>query len=200
MEDKPIEVIGLPSFDLTYYVNEISHFVASHFPQLVIFLKDAFGYVIGLSLVISVVFFIGIIFVVEGLKSIRRKEGLIYDAKIEIGYETVEKAGNPELTNKWKSIVVKIESDNESDWRQAIIESDVILADLLTGQGYKGDSIGEQLKRVVKGDFENIDQAWEAHKIRNMIAHSGADFVLNQIEARRIINLYKQVFEEFYYI
>ena len=100
--------------------------------------------------------------------------------------------------NKWNSVTTKIESDNESDWRQAIIEADIILGDILTTEGYKGEGIGEQLRRVDKADFHTLDQAWEAHKIRNLIAHEGSSHPLNKYEARRVINLFHQVFKEFY--
>ena len=60
--------------------------------------------------------------------------------------------------------------------------------------------MGERLKNLDAADFRNIDKAWEAHKIRNAIAHEGADFVLSQREAKRIIGLYEQVFRDSNYI
>ncbi len=200
MEEKTAELITVPTYDIAHFFNVIIDFFVNYFPQIIFGFKSLLGYIIALSIVVSLVLFLGIIFSVESLKAIRRRESEILDAKVDMGYETVVKGGDPELTNRWKRITQKIESINESDWRQAIIEADVILADLLTKMGYKGNGVGEQLKRVVRGDFETIDQAWEAHKVRNDIAHGGSEIVLNQMEARRVINLYRQVFEEFYYI
>jgi hypothetical protein len=200
MQEKTAELVTVPTYDVGDVLASIFDFFINYYPQFLLGFKDFLGYVIALSIVVSFILLLGIIFTVESLKSIRRRESKIFDAKIDMGYETVVKAGDPELTNRWNRIVRNIESPNENDWRQAIIEADVILADILTKMGYKGDGIGEQLKRVVKGDFESIDQAWEAHKIRNTIAHSGTEYILNQMEARRVINLYKQIFEEFYYI
>jgi hypothetical protein len=56
------------------------------------------------------------------------------------------------------------------------------------------------MKSIEKSDFNSIDMAWEAHKIRNSIAHEGSDFLLNQREAKRVIGLYEIVFREFRYI
>ena len=56
--------------------------------------------------------------------------------------------------------------------------------------------LGNKLKEVARGDFESIDEAWEAHKIRNIIAHSGSDYILTQREAKRVIDLYTKVFTE----
>ena len=60
--------------------------------------------------------------------------------------------------------------------------------------------MGEKLKAVEKSDFTTIESAWEAHKARNMIAHEGSDFLINQREIHRIISLYEAVFKEFYLI
>ncbi len=71
---------------------------------------------------------------------------------------------------------------------------------MLTRMNYEGDSIGDKLKQIEESDFITLNKAWEAHKIRNHIAHRGGDFTFSKSEAERVINLYRQVFEEFYYI
>ena len=96
-------------------------------------------------------------------------------------------------------MAMRMQSANESDWKQAIIEADVLLDDILTKMGYRGESVGEKLQRVARGDMQTLDDAWSAHKVRNDIAHT-AGFKLNQHEANHAINLYRKVFEEFYYI
>ncbi len=101
---------------------------------------------------------------------------------------------------KWLRILDHINSPNPSDWRLAILEADILLDDLFDQLGYVGDTIGDKLKKAVRADFETLDKAWEAHKIRNAIAHEGSDFTLTQSEAQRIIGLYQAVFNEFDYI
>lgn len=101
---------------------------------------------------------------------------------------------------RWENIKNLMKSHNSSDWRQGIIEADIVLDELLTKMGYQGQSIGEKLKQIEKPDFDTLDEAWSAHKIRNKIAHRGADYKLEKNEAERVIKDYKKVFEEFYYI
>ena len=72
-----------------------------------------------------------------------------------------------------------------------------MLDELLEKLQLPGDTMGEKLKAVEKSDFNTIDNAWEAHKFRNMIAHEGQNFMVNQREIRRIISLYETVFKEF---
>jgi len=103
---------------------------------------------------------------------------------------------NP-LATKWEKIIKLAESTSQSDWRLAIIEADIILDELLNKLQLPGETMGEKLKTVEQSDFNTIDYAWEAHKFRNMIAHEGSDFLVNQREIRRIISLYESVFKEF---
>jgi len=101
---------------------------------------------------------------------------------------------------RWSNVLNHISSSIESDWRLAIIEADIMLEDMLRKMGYQGVGIGDMLKNVERSDFNTLDQAWEAHKVRNAIAHQGGDFVMSHDEAQRTITLYSQVFQEFFYI
>ncbi len=101
---------------------------------------------------------------------------------------------------RWERITGHLESEKESDWRLAVLEADIMLDEFVTHLGYQGDSLGEKLKRIEKSDFTTLDSAWEAHAVRNRIAHEGAAFALTEREAKRVIKLYEEVFREFKYI
>ena len=75
-----------------------------------------------------------------------------------------------------------------------------MLNELLDVLGYRGETMADKMKQVVRGDFNTIDLAWEAHKVRNRVAHEGAEHLLSGREARRVISLYEQVFREFKFI
>ena len=55
-----------------------------------------------------------------------------------------------ELNQKWIEVQSHLNSTNPSDWRLAIIEADIMLGDVLDAMGYHGDSIGDQLKSVIR--------------------------------------------------
>lgn len=105
---------------------------------------------------------------------------------------------NPAM-KKWQRVLDHIESQNPNDWKIAIIEADAILDEMVDSMGYNGESLGEKLKGVEQSDFTTLNNAWEAHKVRNMIAHE-ASYQLSEREARRVVDLYRTVFEEFHYI
>lgn len=201
MDNTSAELITSPGFDLQYYINSIINFFTAHYPQIFSGGKVLVGYLIGLCIVLSFVLLFGIIFSVEALKGIRKREDKIYNEKPkEKEVVQSEPQGNTEMARKWELVQTHISSNNPNDWRQAIIEADIMLEDLLVQLGYKGQTMSEQFSRVAKGDFGTLDQAMEAHGVRNRIAHMGSDFKLNHIEAQRTINLYKQVFEEFFHV
>jgi hypothetical protein len=145
--------------------------------------------------IITVVSFIGIWHSLRGMARVTAQERKIYgpfpdevlaDAKV-----------HPLPTNeRWEHVNTLINSPNSSDWRLAIIEADIMLEDMLNTEGYHGESVGDKLKAVDRSDMLTLDQAWEAHKIRNNIAHN-SDYSLNERDAKRAIMLYESVFKEF---
>jgi hypothetical protein len=118
------------------------------------------------------------------------------EAKYRTIHDTHEAVEEVEHS-RWKHVKELIESPHENDWRQAIIEADIILYDALEHDGYAGDSVGERLKQVGPGRLTSIQEAWEAHKVRNEIAHQGAAFALSDTLAYRTIQRYETVLREF---
>ena len=90
-----------------------------------------------------------------------------------------------------------IASDNPNDWKLAIIEADIILDGLMKERGYEGATLGDRLRSISPNQLRSLQDAWEAHKTRNMIAHEGPDFVLTKRMAEETIVRYKRVFAEF---
>ena len=120
--------------------------------------------------------------------------------KFEAAAHTVAAQDVSKTQLRWNRIVEQAFSENEQNWRLAILEADIMLNELLDLLGYKGDTMGDKMKQVEKADFNTIDQAWEAHRVRNSIAHQGTERLLNQREVRRVISLYDAVFREFKFI
>ena len=100
-------------------------------------------------------------------------------------------------SNRLDDVLTHSESNNPNDWKLAIIEADIILDEILKQQGYAGSSLGERLKSIAPSQLESLQDAWEAHKVRNSIAHQGADFILTQRLAQETITKYQRVFTEF---
>lgn len=174
-------------FTVAYFLSVVPE------PIKAVFRDVAFGYIIFAN-VLSLILLVGLVYVLVKMIDVERQwEAQIYPEQV-ITTEHIVK------NSRWELAMKHIGSDNPSDWRLSILESDIVLDEMLDKLGYVGDTIGDKLKKAVPGDFKTLDNAWEAHKIRNAIAHEGQDFVLTQREAQRIIRLYQSVFEEFDYI
>ncbi len=148
-----------------------------------------FSYFKFISVILSTLLIFFINYLYKKLKVL----GEIDEAKYR--HKDVEEDKN--INQSWERVLGHANSENESEWRLAILEADIMLNDLLEKLSLPGDTMAEKLKSVEKTDFTTIDMAWEGHKIRNRIAHDGASFQLSSHETKRVIGLYKQVFEEF---
>ena len=153
---------------------------------------------VPISIFVSLLFIVGIIYSILQLMRIREVERSALSLNVN---ESPVVGGDPTRAQlRWKKIMEHSATDNPNDWRHAIIEADIMLDELLTIQGYHGDTVGDKLKQVERSDFNTIDLAWEAHKVRNRIAHEGSEHDLNAREVRRVIALYEQVLREFHFI
>ncbi len=154
-------------------------------------LSEASVSIFPYATVLSLVFLVGIIYSATRASKIEHN---LYGRK-----ESLAVAEAPNLENKrWARIVNHLNSENESDWRLAVLEADLILEDMLKNMGYVGETIGDKLKNIEKSDFNTINEAWEGHRVRNLIAHEGGDFTITNREARRVVALYEKVFKEFH--
>ena len=99
-------------------------------------------------------------------------------------------------SDKFVELKEHLNSNNPNDWKLAIIEADIILDNTLKRQGYAGPTLGDRLKSISPSALSSLDDAWQAHKVRNQIAHAGEDFVLTQKIARETIVQYERVFQE----
>lgn len=103
-----------------------------------------------------------------------------------------ERNANP----RWHYILTLIESPNDSDWRVAIIEADSMMEETLKEKGLSGGTVSELLEGAKESGYRSIQDAWDAHLVRNQIAHEGSDFSLSQVEGRRVIKMFQNFFEE----
>lgn len=146
------------------------------------------------SFAISVLLLLGIIYSMTRFSQLAEEEQeTLRDA--EHAYRSTHAAAGEHA--RWPQILARVSSDDPNNWRLAIIEADIMLDELLDSLGHQGTSIGDRLKTVDPHSFRTIEDAWEAHKVRNAIAHRGSDFVLTKRAAQEAITRYRHVFEEF---
>ena len=148
-------------------------------------------WIVIIGYILSVAGLFVIVYALVRLFELRKKEEKDYGTLIL----APEAAGS--MNPRWKHIESLARGASPSEWKEAIIEADIMLDDMLTRQGYKGAGVGEKLKEAERADFNTLDDAWEAHKVRNQIAHEGSAFALSDTLAHRALARYESVFREF---
>lgn len=160
------------------------------------------GFVVGwglfsaMSLFVSLLLATTLIYCVVRLYQVREFERRRFEAVAQ----TIAAHDVPKTQLRWERIVAEVNSDNEQQWRLAILEADIMLSELLDTLGYRGETLADKMRSADRADFNTIDFAWEAHRARNRIAHEGSAMQLDAHEARRIMELYHRVFREFQFV
>ncbi|MSR70454.1 hypothetical protein EXS62_00165 [Candidatus Kaiserbacteria bacterium] len=189
---------GVDFLNLEYLLVRSYEFVASFHGTLGQFPEWVGGVVYFVLVLGMVLSFILLIFIVYSQIKLLQTEHAGFHAMEAESHEAhdpeVESTGK---NDRWERIVELAASANESEWRRAILEADIMLGDVLSDQGYEGASVGEQLKMANPIQMTTLDLAWKAHKVRNDIAHGGERYKLEEREVRVAIDYFKRVFEEF---
>ncbi len=95
---------------------------------------------------------------------------------------------------RWMSIEQQLKRDEISTYHLAIINADKLLDQALQERGFSGNTMAERLK-TAKTSLSNVNAVWQAHKIRNQIAHE-ADAHVSYDDARRSLVSFKQALKD----
>lgn len=180
--------------NLEYFFNRIYQFITGGVIGADLDLFAFLGKWIIWSVLVSILLIIGMIYFIARIRDIRREEKIKFASVLPSDLEA-----KTHRNEQWDNLLKYLESENSSDWKLAILEADKLLDKMVEKMGYPGANLGERLRVIEPSDFLTLQEAWEAHKIRNRIAHE-AQYQLTEREARKTIGLYEKVFREFHYI
>lgn len=157
---------------------------------------DVWGPLFPFSILVALLCCIGIIYCALRIWQIRQAEW----AGFSRAAHTVAAEDVPRTVLRWQRVLEHAQSEDEHQWRLAILEADIMLNELLDLQGYKGETMADKMKQVPRTQFNSIDDAWDAHKVRNRVAHEGSEHRLSEREKNHVINKYERIFREFGFI
>lgn len=100
-----------------------------------------------------------------------------------------------EATKKWESVERRLESDNPSHFKVAILEADHFCDDLLKESGFDGENMSERLANIHPGQLQSYAGLSEAHSIRNRIVNEPT-FTLDREQAKDYLEKYKGLLVE----
>lgn len=91
---------------------------------------------------------------------------------------------------KWLKIEQQLKRDEPTSYHLTVLEADKLVDMALRERGAKGDTMGERMKNM-KDVWSNRNAIWNAHKLRNQIAHE-TDAKVTYDAARRALAGFKQ--------
>lgn len=106
---------------------------------------------------------------------------------------------SPKNISQWNTINKQADSNDENERKLAIIAADSLLDKIFALQGYQGENLGARLRNVEPSDLDTLQDLWEAHKLRNRIAHE-ARYALSREEALSAIKQYEKTLKELQYL
>lgn len=180
-----------PNFDFLLGFLQNAPSVPFSIDAVVLWWDNIWHIVSSLSFLITLMSLAILLYSTMRLRQIRHEEHHMYSTIEE------EKLEQQVDHARFAHVMSLIESAHESDWRQAIIEADIMLDDLLKQLKIEGETLGDRLKNANRSRFKTLDNAWAAHKVRNEIAHKGSSYKLSNHLAYRTIKQYESVFREF---
>jgi hypothetical protein len=160
-------------------------------------IRDFFGGLIApnlwwlqlVSLLISVLFLLGIIYIFIKTSYFEMKKEQFLDI---LGRGYVSKSRS---LRGWKQIQKRMQSKEQNQWKLAILEADRILDEILKMSGYLQKNLDEKLELITPAQLANAEDVKRAHRVRNKIAEDPTSEISRE-EAESIIKVYKQAFKE----
>lgn len=95
---------------------------------------------------------------------------------------------------RWLAIEQSLQRDNEPSYHLAVLNADKLVDQALKDKGFKGQTMGDRLKDA-KTALAHRNDVWEAHKLRNKIAHE-PDVRVSYEQARHALNGFKHTLKD----
>lgn len=99
------------------------------------------------------------------------------------------------LNASWQKILSRLNKSDESNLRLALIEADNLFDDLLKQMGLPGESMADRLKYLNSSQVSNIEEIWQAHKLRNQLVH-GSEYTIARSEIEFGVRAYEKALKE----
>ncbi len=192
-EERTLEGPGVDPAPLIRFVYE--KIVGGDWQSLLDTLSYVWNIYSVIAIILSLIFFVGFVYAKIRYGELSEIE---QQALREEEARWAQKYGGVVTKNsRWSEIQHHIVENDPHAWKIALIEADIMLEEILNNAGYVGATIGEKLKSANSTSFSTLEDAWEAHKVRNQIAHEGGDFVLTKKVAQETLTRFERVFREF---
>ena len=162
--------------------SDLLNFYDSPFFSVIKFVLGVYGIVIIIDIVLLLIK--------------RGVAGNVREAMIGVNIPRELVTKKNKMRARWDKIKGRLKSENESEYKVAIIEADSLIDDLVRGMAYPGENMGERLDSMPEGQIESRQKLREAHEVRNRIIHE-ENFQVSREYAKDVLKKYEALLEEF---
>ncbi len=138
-----------------------------------------------LSVMLTIFFVASIIYFINATGYARSRMERFDDAVLDT------KVSKRRSTKAWRDVQKHVFTGDENSLKIALLEADKLLDEALKLSGVPGSNLGDRLKSLTESDLPNLQMVWEAHKLRNRLAHE-QNFTLNRDTAERALTIYEE--------
>jgi len=96
--------------------------------------------------------------------------------------------------SNWLNIEQSLNQNEPASYTMAVLNADKLLDQAMRDKGCSGKTEAERMKSV-QHKWSHKDDVWQAHKLRNKIAHE-TGFVVNYTTAQHAVYVFKQALKE----
>ncbi len=111
-----------------------------------------------------------------------------------VEFLTMRPYGVKKMTKIWNETVEKVASNNQKEYKPALVELDENLDLILMKSGYKGKDLAERLNQLTEKSFPPLLRVLESHRICEDIK-ADRNYQLDLGEAKKMLTVYKETFE-----
>ena len=104
-------------------------------------------------------------------------------------------AHNPAILKHWTDIVKRANTGTPENLRWAIMEADALVDMVLKQRQTAGDTMADRLANFRREDYKTVDKLWDAHRLRNDIAHTPG-FKLSSRQAEKALLGFRDFLKE----
>lgn len=95
------------------------------------------------------------------------------------------------MRKRWEKVKQRLQNNNVSQYKIAIIEADAIADELLSSIGYKGSNMIERLEQVGTAHLDDHLEALKgAHQLRNRVVNE-TEFEVDERLAKAVVGVYE---------
>ena len=147
------------------------------------------GKIIGSAL--SVLFFIWWVVAIWKLRTLAVKEFVGPNSSAK----KTESSKGKKLDAIWLEIRSRLQSEDQDDWRLALIEAETLLDEVLRQKGFLGETFDERALVAKTNDGKDIPQIQKAHTIVRFILQD-PNYELTNEDARKSLDWFEESLKE----